>query len=483
MFFLKMLNVNKDLLMEQILSRDKYDPVSLNAICFLEESLSKKQIWMNVNACGVLFYILVVFYIVCAIVKELGKIVCRFPIRCWFKRYRYFSERLEGKIVFVVPPLNDYRSLERVIDIVSENETNVLILDKKEYYNAFPRLLILVKSFFSIFQLLHNVSSLPSDMRYIAYKHIDALFLSSGFTYCARKVFEKSSPECIVFANDHSYDRKSLILLSEDLGFKTIYIQHASISSAFPELRTTYSFLDGMDVLEKYTSDEKKIYSKIILIGAVRYDGLRLYSINRKCYKRDCIGIAVNDLDDAISVKKLYDYLLKHLVNLKIKIRLHPAMKKSLYDFCCGKDRIVCISAEDEDVRAYLDSIDLQLAGDSGIHLDAVFGGVPTFVYNFSNSKYVDSYDYVKNGLIEIVDSFEKVENLITNQRINRPDSRSIRLYDESYGKTYMGHCSEIVANFIKNGCNFNLFEKENNLVQISYKKSCYYIINDDNIE
>lgn len=469
-----MLNVNKDLLMEQILSRDKYDPVSLNAICFLSEEIDEKQSQMNM--CGICFYILVVFHLVCTIVKEIGRIISFFSIRYWFKGYTYFSQKLDGKIVFVVPPLNDYRSLKRVIDVVSENKTNVLVLDKKEYFIAFPRLLILVKSFFSIFQLLYNVSSLPSDMRYIAYKHINTLFLSSGFTYCARKVLVESSPECVVFANDHSYDRKALILLTEDLGLKTIYIQHASVSTAFPELHTTYSFLDGMDVLEKYTSGKKEIYGKIVLIGAMRYDSLRLYSINRKCYKRNCIGVAINPIDDIGNVIKFCNQLLDDLNDLKIKIRLHPEMRGKCSDFG-NNDRIICISAKDEDIKDYLDSIDLQIAGNSGIHLDAFFGGVPTFVYNFSNLKYVDSFDYVNNGMIEFVNSVEKVESYVKDLPTDIVNSRLIKTYDESYEKSYMGQCSEIVANFIISGCDFNQFQKVNNLNKKMYKNSCYYTI------
>ena len=477
MFFLKMLNVNKDLLMEQILSRDKYDPVSLNAICFLEESLSKKQIWMNVNEYGVIYYILVVFYIVCAIVKELGKIVCRFPIRCWFKGYCYFSQKLDGKVVFVVPPLNDYRSLKRVIDIVSKNKSNVFVLDKKEYYNAFPRLLILIKSFFSIFHLLNNVSSLPSDMRYIAYKYIDALFLSSGFTYCARKVLENSSPECIVFANDHSYDRRALIYACEEKKIKTVYVQHASVSYAFPELHTTYNFLDGIDALEKYTEGNKETHGKVILLGAIRYDGLQKYKMRRKSYKRNCIGLAINSMDDLCVVNDFVSKLLIRFSGMKIKIRCHPAMKKRLHKQR-QRTHIIYTYASDENIIDYLDSIDLQIAGDSGVHLDAILGGVPSLAYNFSSKSksFGDNYNYVSCGMIPYAESFDQVENFIVN-KIKSVDKKLVKFYDEAFGKSYAGACSEIVAEFIMSGCDFSFFVEKHNMEEVMYNDMIYYAL------
>ena len=461
-------------------SEDKYDPISLNSILFKDCANVDDKESLGFKFWDMCYLILRMFYVV---VKEAVRIFMCFPIKLWFRGCRYFSSEFNNKLVFVVPAYNDFRSLQRVIEIVSTSKDNVLVLDKREYYKAFPRLLILLKSVQSSMRLLKSISKLPAEKKNIIISNLHTLFLSPGFTYYVRKIINNTIPQLVVFANDNSYDRRILIYACEEKNIKTLYVQHASVSYAFPELHTTYSFLDGLDALNKYIAGGKEIHGKVFLLGAIRYDELRRYRTLRKQYKRYCIGVAVNSLDDVNMVEKLCAKLLEYNSDLTIKLRFHPAMKKRMFNHE-GKERISYTYASEEKILDYLDSIDLQIAGDTGIHLDTILGGVPSFAYNFNSSLkfYGDSYDYVKNGLIEIVDSFEKVENLITIQRINRPDSSLIRLYDESYGKTYMGHCSEIVANFIKNGCNFNLFEKENNLVQISYKDSCYYIINDDNI-
>ena len=456
-------------------SEDKYDPISLNAIWLKNCANVDDKESMCIRIWDMCYLILRMFYVV---IKEAVRIFMCFPIKLWFRRCRYFSSEFNNKLVFVVPAYNDFRSLQRVIEIVSTSKDNVLVLDKREYYKAFPRLLILLKSVQSSMRLLKSISKLPAEKKNIIISYLHILFLSPGFTYYARKIINNSTPQLVVFLNDHSYDRRALIYSCEENGITTLYVQHASVSYAFPELRTTYSFLDGLDALNKYIAGGKEIHGKVFLLGAIRYDELRRYRKLRKQYMRHCIGIAVNSLDDMSMVAKLCAKLLEYNSDLTIKLRFHPAMKKRMFNHE-GKERISYTYASEEKILDYLDSIDLQIAGDTGIHLDSILGGVPSLAYNFNSSLkcYGDSYNYVKTGLIQYADSFEQVRCFIENNLANQIDPCVVRKFDAAYDGSYAGNCSEIVADFIMNGCNFDLFIEKKKMKEIMYKHISYYTL------
>ena len=455
-------------------SEDKYDPISLNAIWLKYCTNVNDKESMGVRLWDMCYLTLRLFYV---IIKETARIFMCFPIKLWFRRCRYFSSEFNNKLVFVVPAYNDFRSLQRVIEIVSTSKDNVLVLDKREYYKAFPRLLILLKSVQSSMRLLKSISKLPAEKKNIIISNLHTLFLSPGFTYYARKIINNSTPQLVVFSNDHSYDRRILIYACEENDIKTLYVQHASVSYAFPELHTTYNFLDGLDALDKYTGEDKEMHGKVILLGAVRYDGLQKYKMSRVSYKRNCIGLAINSMDDLCLVNNFVSKLSSRLGGIRIKIRCHPAMKIKLYKQRQSA-RIVYTFASDEDIIDYLDSIDLQIAGDSGVHLDAILGGVPSLAYNFSSHSnfFGDNYNYVSNRIIPFVDSIEQVENYVIGAPI-RADKPSVRRYDEAFGKSYAGSCSEIVADFIMGGCNFDLFIAKHKIEEVLYKDILYYAL------
>ena len=456
-------------------SEDKYDPISLNAIWLKNCANVDDKESMCIRIWDMCHITLRMIYVV---IKEAARILMYFPVKLWFRRCRYFSLELNNKLVFVVPAYNDSRSLQRVIEIVSASKDDVLVLNKREYYKAFPRLLIFFKSIQSIIRLLKNISKLPAGKKDVIISNLHTLFLSPGFTYYARKIINNSIPQLVVFANDHSYDRRALIYSCEENGITTLYVQHASVSYAFPELRTTYSFLDGLDALNKYIAGGKEIHGKVFLLGAIRYDELRRYRKLRKQYMRHCIGIAVNSLDDMSMVAKLCAMFLEYYSDVNIKLRFHPAMKKNKFKYE-GLERILYTYATEEQLMDYLDSIDLQIAGDTGIHLDSILGGVPSLAYNFNSSLkcYGDSYNYVKTGLIQYADSFEQVRCFIENNLANQIDPCVVRKFDAAYDGNYAGNCSEIVADFIMYGCKFDLFIEKKKLKEIMYKHISYYTL------
>lgn len=429
------------------LAEEKYDTMSLNAIYFDRRSPYEKQIPSSVKVHSMWYYVWRILY---ACIIEIAKIIIRVPFRQWFAGWNYYQKIYDGTILFVLPSLNNFRSLERIIKRVKDSRDNVVV-NGNAYYKSLPRLYVLYYSIRNIPKLLRQIKDLPPADRRIVGHYNYLFFITSGYTYCYMRLLSKYKPECVVMSNDHIGYCRALILICEDLGIKTIYVQHASVSYAFPELHFSFSFLDGIDALEKYTAEGKKVCGEAILLGAVRYDRLGEYRLSRHQHPRHCIGIAINKLDDDRKVNEFCNQLLEAFGDLKIKIRSHPSMKKNPLVFD-NKERICYTCATDESIIDFLDSIDILVAGDSGVHLDAILGGVPTIAYNFSSLPYSDNYKYVEHGLINLTGNINELLTMVGKKHSEFPHMSLVRLYDESFGKSYAGKCSEIIGDFIING-------------------------------
>lgn len=452
---------------------EKYSSLALNAIFFDERAPFEKQIPVSIKTHGMWYYIIRILY---AVIKETTKIIIKFPFKQWLWGYEKYAPYYQGDVIFHAITTNNLRSIEGVKSAVMKTKTNVTVLDNSNYYRCFPRLLLLIKSISAVPSLFNQLQSLTPRNRRIAGYYISYFFLAYGFTHCCYKLLSKYRPESVIFANDHIYNRKALALICEDLGIKTIYVQHASVSYAFPELHFSFNFLDGLDAFDKYTADGKHVYGQAILLGALRFDRLSVYRERRDTHLRNCLGIAVNRLDDYAIVSEICDGLLSKYPNISLRIRLHPSIKGNPLDIkeTC---RYMVTNAKDENIVDYFDNIDVQISGDSSVHFDALLGGVPTLAFNFTSLPYGDNYKYVEKELIKYAESFSKLCDYIDKIEDIIPNISLIRYYDESYRKNYAGHCSEIVADFILNGYDIDYLSNKYSMEQKSVNGHSYYVI------
>jgi len=449
----------------------KYSSLELNAILLEKNSGLDNLIPKSFRVPSVWrFMVLTLWYIL----KNIAWIIIKVPKRYKFSCPDDFSQWYNNTTLFVLPTKNNQNALNKVIRLLNQNNFDYRLLKFENTPDCYPLMRMDLISLINLpFLWKDFYNSLYENRRIISF-YMAYFVFSPGYPWFFFKVLSKYRPQCVIISNDHSCPTKCLELVCEDLNIKTIYVQHASVSYAFPELHFSYSFLDGMDALEKYTSDGKKSKGEIYLLGAVRYDELSSCRINRIISKRNCIGIAINEVDDNLIVNNICNKLLNMYSDVRIKIRAHPAMKNTPFLFD-NTDRIIYTCAVDENIVEYLDSIDMQIAGDSGVHFDAIIGGVKTIAFNFSKNEYGDNYGYVRSGMVEYASNFCDLTQYINSQI--EIDEKIVSYYDESFGKTYAGKCSEIIADFLMSGCNKGYIESKYNLTTRNNGKRSYFVI------
>lgn len=391
------------------------------------------------------------------------------------KREEKIKEIYDNKIVFVLPTLNNQRAVQGVLDRVSRVRTNVsvvqdplsqesILLSGFVAMNVFWATLFFLKYYF-----------LSKKKKRIARHYLDMFLRTPGCVWFYYKILNNYRPECVILSNDHIFQTKALELVCEDLGIPTVYIQHASVSSAFPELHFMYSFLDGMDSFEKYNSGTKKSAGNVFVLGMARYDEFRkLANEKRDKDKSKLIGVAVNLLDDIEKVSSFCAEFLEKFPDYKIKVRTHPAMnglKNKLMDM----DGVHYTCATDEPVIDFLRDVIILISGDSGIHFDAIEAGLKTVMCNFTDKELIDNYGYLRNGLVEQVYSTEQVYNHIMNE--HEISVNLIKFYDEAYGRCYEGRCSQIISDLIIGGCSLVDFLNKYRFQHIKHEHVGYYCV------
>lgn len=360
----------------------------------------------------------------------------------YIARLIYFSLSRNWKygtvksILFIAPTINNQRSLEPIANALKNKDYTFCtsLHQILPYARVYWYSLLWIPSFLQLY-----FSSSKEERRMIRSQY--SYFLSApGIVKVASIFFKKNAHiRVAIFTNDHTSPIRSVIQAAKDCNIKTLYTQHASVTNLFPPLIFDYSFLDGKESLEKYL-ECGEISGNVFLSGSPRFD----YLSNIKEKKRNSIGIAFNMLDN---VKKVYDtcsFLVAH--NYKVEVRPHPRQKG--IDWVPFKKLGVLISnPTTESSFDFLSRQIVIIAGSSSIHLDAALMRIPSIIFNWTNGCLLDSYGYSKNNLVLSVNS--EIELIKTLHNISLPPKELVQYYVSSFGTSFQGKSSLLIAGFI----------------------------------
>lgn len=387
-----------------------------------------------------------------------------------FRKQSYYKKNYNIENVFFAPTLNNKRALEEII----QNTDHYFLIDNINDINKYPIFQVYVYSLKTFFLVTREFLRLKrSKEKDIIGNTLINYILTVGFYCVDMKICRNTKIRSLIVANDHTNFNRAFIQAAKSNEIVTVYVQHASVASYYPQLNFTYSFLDGLDSLSKYVANDKSISdTTVILLGAARYDKLaKKRKINRRT--NYAIGIGINILDDRKKIIDTCRNLSVDFPDYKIIIRAHPNWGENiLFD----SSNILFTSAYDEPIDVFFSKIDILIANDSCIHLDAIKFQIPSLMYTFSMDGFSDQYDFVKSNLVENIKTYERLRKLIISGNFYFPSDDVIRLFDNSYNKEYEGSVSQMIANLINNGFQ-DSFYTQLNLEYIIVGHMAYYQI------
>ncbi len=347
----------------------------------------------------------------------------------------YFNE-----ILVVGHTVNNQKSVNPILEHLPK--------DKCIIWNKYTRDVPYVQSyiisiiFLPVFFKLYFMSS-KNERIIIKQHYMDFITTCGMYREFERLLIKNKQLKLIIFSNDHTLINRCLIELAELYGVKTLYVQHASVSEAFPPLRFDYAFLDGMESFMKYKSIGN-MRGQVFLSGSPRFDAFHHYLNEKKIYD---IGIALNIMDNTHKVLEMCKYLKIHY-SKRIIVRPHTGIFNSHFDKTPFINERIDISNPNTELSyQFLGKIKVLVANESGIHLDAALLHVPSLLYNFSDNKLLDWYSFIKNGLINYYSELENVVQALDNNFILPTDV--VRYYVASFNLPIEGRVGEMIAGFI----------------------------------
>ena len=376
-------------------------------------------------------------------------------------KYKSLPIKYKGLVFFGVS-LNNRRSLEPIINKLEKDTYLYLnnhvtdVHKRRAWWHSIPYVFTLIK--------LYKKSN--QEDKSLIIKYFTRLWTTYGLYKVAGEMLDKYNVKVLVMANDHNDINRCLLFNALERGIKTVYVQHASVKKGFPRLDFTYSFLDGQESLDKY------LYAgtpngEVYLSGGVRFDFLYDKIVKRN-YDIKKIGIAINMLDDIEKVKNLCLFLKNEGYN-DIILRPHPRYQHLDTEWLI-KNNISISNPKEESSFDFIANIDFMISNESAIHLDASIMYCPTVLYNMSDNKVLDDYNFIKNNLVKLANTDEELLMFIKNPKDILPTREVLQYYNASSNTHLEGKLGTTIARFLELLCQGKekQFDKEQGFVKNS---------------
>ena len=354
------------------------------------------------------------------------------------------------KIVFALISDNNRRSLEPIFSRLNSSDYSYLWPSQEQYV---PSQLVYFYSLIYIWPLLVLYFTSSRKEKLFIRSSFDEFFETIGYVVVLDKLLKHSDVKLIVLANDHSSFPRALIKLAPKYGIKTMYMQHCSVTEAFPKLLIDYCFLDGEESYLKYLASGNPT-GMVYLSGNPRFDVITKY--RKHLRDRNKIGIASNALDNEAKVRDLC-VQLQSLGYKDITIRPHPNLP---FDPSWYIERGIEFSdSNTENPFAFLSRMRYVISGECGIHLDAVLMDVCAIYYNMTDREEQDVYSFIKNGITIKVNTFNEMDAVLKADTENRMSEvrKKAQWYNAAYNTDHEGHIGEMLADFIRYEQNGNI--------------------------
>lgn len=383
-------------------------------------------------------------------VRLFRKITLKRLYHYWKHPFYDLSEPLKP-LTFVTISGNNDRAMDPMKKGLAANSYSVI--DQRDQNKYVPNSLVLSYSLLYIWPLLKCYFAADKERKSFIAEWFDDFFNTMGYMVIIEKLLRHSDVKLIVMANDHVSFNRAFLRVAQELGIKTMYVQHCSVTTEFPPLEFTYSFLDGEESLLKYLAHE---YPKgnVYLSGNSRFDVIANYkqtlSKRPSDIENPSIGIASNPLDNEDVLKQLCLQLQKRGYS-NLAIRPHPGVPFDPTWFV--EHGIAYSDSNVENPFEFISSKDYVLAGDCGIHLDVVLMKRRAIYYNTLSGKPTDSYEFIPNGIVEYADNVDDLMTIlqtIHNEQWYEQLEQKARWYDAAYGTKYEGHIGEMLADFLR---------------------------------
>ena len=258
-----------------------------------------------------------------------------------------------------------------------------------------------------------DCSDILSEHRHpYALPHLQGVIaLATALFYSQHRFLDEIKLLCV--ASDHSPVCQAMLFVARQQSIKTCYVQHAPVTHYFPPLSFDISFLFDMASKGAYAMAARRQKLKPpenVTMLPPFVDSFRLPNLEDPPYS---IGICLSFVPKVGRVAQIIDEVCQHDSVRSVLLRRHPRCAQDLALLL--KNPKVKMRAQGEAVQDFLDAIDIALVPNSGVAIEALHNGRPTFYISHADDLAYDYYRFVEKGIIPefSVEDLSRPEKLI----------------------------------------------------------------------
>ena len=230
-----------------------------------------------------------------------------------------------------------------------------------------------------------------------ALPHLQAVISVATLLFYRRHPLPKAM-KVLCVASDHAPVCQCLLFIASDTGCKTCYIQHAPVTKYFPPLEYDLSVLHDQASAQAYEGAAQrtgaKVSTQIVFLSPFQ-DEFEPPHLGEPPYT---VGIALSFLPNVPRVTRLVDELVAHPSVQRVVLRKHPRCALDLAHLT--RHEIASLQSKDEKADAFFDQVDVVLVPNSGVTIEALHRGRPTFFTPGTDDLPDDYYGFVANGIL-----------------------------------------------------------------------------------
>ena len=344
----------------------------------------------------------------------------------------------------ILAAVESRNQLDSLHPILAHLDDARLLRLKPSAHPTFPEWLAYARSIEYVPDALRLWRESKGYLRASLSRGFDDYLLAYGYYATALQVLTFVQPRVLLVANDHSLRTRTLARAAEDLGIKTAYVQHASVTAKFPPLRFDLSLLDGNDAVQKYAATGVG-KGQVFLVGSAKADALRRVRVQTPLAVNR-VAICVNLLDFEERVKRFVDEFTQVAPTVELVLRVHPGDRRLW-------ERIIDIPVSrgaHEPVTDLLARVDGIVSGPSNILLDAALARLPPVFVDFAG-RGSDGYGFTDRGLaLEAVSAEEALSHFAAALKRASATNGALRHYSATADTAFDGRSAMLAAQVLQ---------------------------------
>jgi hypothetical protein len=320
----------------------------------------------------------------------------------FFILYNKFYIPFESTKIYAYGLTNNNIKVFKIFGIIINDGAGFFSINGREV-GLFHKFTVLAANYRELYRL---ASAVPTDWKGNFYCKLQLMMTITSYWFY-RYYYVTRPIDFLVVANDHAPLPVGMFYAAKALDIPVCYFQHAAVNSEFPPLKYDLSILHDRRSLDMYikagTISPFIDDSNICYVTRFSED---FGGLNIPTSKIKNVGVGLSFDTNIDELILLIEDIISFDVEASVILRRHPRDDRSYSRVLDAFGSSVFIVDDD----SFFCKIDIAIVANTGMSIDCLHKGVPTFYHGALDNFSDDYYGFVRDGLLPRYTSINKLD-------------------------------------------------------------------------